>query len=107
VTYLNTAFYTNNSSFKIVSASGELFLGRYYERSDCGYAWHDAIQIKGSVYHSNCVDLVAKGLCVTAAMPMDGCQLDSHFADFTFFLYFLSISGLRVTFMGCVRLALA
>ena len=56
--------------------------------SDYGYAWPDAIQIKGSVCHLNRVDLIAQGLCITADMPMvfgSTLTLPTFIFFFTFF----------------------
>jgi len=58
--------------------------------SDYRYACPDAIQIKGSVCHSNCVHRIMSRLCVMATMPMVfGSNLTlPTFTLFFFFTFF-------------------
>jgi len=66
--------------------------------SDYRYTCPDAIQIKASVCHLNCVDLVASRLCITATMPMVfGLTLTLPTSVFFFFIFFRLLG---VTFRG-------
>ena len=56
--------HSTNTAFE---ADGQLF-SKNYKGSNYRYAWPDAIQIKGSVCHSNSVGLMVQRLYVTAAM---------------------------------------
>jgi len=52
-----------------MNGNGTLKLTSFVKGSDDRYGWPGAVQIKGSVCHSNGLDLVSYGLCVMAAMP--------------------------------------
>jgi len=47
------------SVFKVIRFLLQISFSKFRIGGDYGYTWPDAIQIKGSVYHSNGMDLIA------------------------------------------------